>query len=137
MAGRRFADCSGILCRPEARQEAIPAFAQYVKRMRWQRWQLEFLRCPPEVLRLLLGSFPATAFSVAWHAANGGGGAPAASACRRARGSQGQAFGALRASLTAPARDRQEDKRPGRKDGSAGAEQKDCATDQIENRFNW
>lgn len=57
MAGRRFADYSGILHRPEARQEAIPALAQCVKRMRWQHWQLEFLRCAPEALRLLLGSF--------------------------------------------------------------------------------
>jgi hypothetical protein len=57
MAGRRFADYSGILYRPEARQEAIPALVQCVKRMRWQHWQLEFLRCAPEVLRLLLGSF--------------------------------------------------------------------------------
>jgi hypothetical protein len=58
MAGRRFADYSGILCRPEAQQEAIPALAEGVKRMRWQRWQLEFLRCSPELLRLLLDSFP-------------------------------------------------------------------------------
>jgi CelD/BcsL family acetyltransferase involved in cellulose biosynthesis len=65
MAGRRFADYSGILCRPEAQREAIPALAECVKRIRWQRWQLEFLRCPPEVLTLLLQSFPATAFSVA------------------------------------------------------------------------
>ena len=65
MAGRRFADYSGILCRPEAQQEAIPALAECVKRMRWQRWQLEFLRRPPDVLALILDSFPATAFSAA------------------------------------------------------------------------
>jgi integrase-like protein len=73
-------------------------------------------------------------FAAVWHAANGGEscGAPAASACRRSRTGQGQAFGALRPSLTAPARDGLEDKRPGRKDGSAGAEQKDCGKDQRE-----
>ena len=40
------------------------------------------------------------------------------------------------ASLTAPARDGLDDVRPGRKDGSAGAEQKDCDKDQSMNRFN-
>jgi putative transposase len=80
-------------------------------------------------------------FAAEWHAASGAKDAevrdaPFASACPRARGRQGQAFGALRASLTAPARDGLEEMRPGRKDGSAGAEQKDCEQDQSVNRFN-
>ncbi len=99
-----------------------------------EAWRIDYNAVRPHSS---LGYRTPEEFAAAWHAANaGGGGAPAASACRRARGSQGQAFGALRASLTAPARDGLEDKRPGRKDGSAGAEQKDCAKDQIENRFN-
>ena len=40
------------------------------------------------------------------------------------------------ASLTAPARDGLDDVRPGRKDGSAGAEQKDCVAEESKNRFN-
>ena len=80
-------------------------------------------------------------FAAAWRASqNGkepnGSDAPFTSACPRARGCQGQAFGALRASLTAPARDGVEPMRPGRQDGSAGAEQKDCDEDQSVNRFN-
>lgn len=43
---------------------------------------------------------------------------------------------APRPTLTAPARDGATDARPGRKDGSAGAEQKDCDEDQSVNRFN-
>jgi putative transposase len=62
--------------------------------------------------------------------------APFVSACHRAWGRQGQASGALRASLTAPPRDGVAGVRPGRKDGSAGAEQKDCDEDQSVNRFN-
>lgn len=41
-----------------------------------------------------------------------------------------------RPTLTTPARDGVSEVRPGRKDGSAGAEQKDCAEDQSVNRFN-
>jgi putative transposase len=98
-----------------------------------EAWRIDYNAVRPHSS---LGYQTPEEFAAAWHAANGGSGAPAASVCRRARAGQGQACGALRASLTAPARDGLEDKRPGRKDGSAGAEQKDCTEDQIENRFN-
>ena len=63
--------------------------------------------------------------------------APFASASHRARGRQGQACGGAHApSLTAPARDGETDMRPGRKNGSAGAEQKNELEDQSKNRFN-
>jgi putative transposase len=62
--------------------------------------------------------------------------APFASACHRACGRQGQACGALRASLTAAARDGETDLRSGRKNGSAGVEQKNALEDQSKNRFN-
>jgi putative transposase len=71
----------------------------------------------------------------AW-STQGSGIAPDAAACHRARSRQGQASGALRASLTAPARDSVSDVRPGRKNGSAGAEQKNELEDQSKNRFN-
>jgi integrase-like protein len=88
------------------------------------RWRVDYNAVRPHSS---LGYQTPEEFAAAWHAANAGGcGAPAASVCRRARAGQGQAFGALRASLTGPARDGLEDKRSGRKDGSAGAEQKDC-----------
>jgi putative transposase len=56
-------------------------------------------------------------FAAAWQASQGAmsnaSDAPDASACHRARGRQGQASGALRASLTAPARDGETELRPG------------------------
>lgn len=75
-------------------------------------------------------------FAAAWAKAQRSDIAPDASACHRARGRQGQASGALRASLTAPARDGAERLRPGRKNGSAGAEQKNGVAEENENRFN-
>jgi putative transposase len=64
--------------------------------------------------------------------------APDASRCHRARSHQGQACGGAEGapSLTRPARDGQTDVRPGRKNGSAGAEQKNDVADQTKNRFN-
>jgi putative transposase len=82
-------------------------------------------------------------FAAEWTAANGApraeaGDAPSASACHRARSRQGQAPRGARkcASLTASARDGESDMRPGRKDGSAGAEQKDYVAEESKNRFN-
>ncbi len=64
MAGRRYADYSGLICRPEAHSEAIPALAEYGRRLPWRRWQLENLRCSPHVLRLITARFPPEAFNV-------------------------------------------------------------------------
>ncbi len=64
--------------------------------------------------------------------------APDASRCHRARSHQGQACGGAEGapSLTRPARDGQTDVRPGRKNGSAGAEQKNDVAEEKKNRFN-
>ena len=64
--------------------------------------------------------------------------APDASPCHRARSHQGQAFGGRegRPALTRPARDGATDARPGRKNGSAGAEQKNGVAEEKKNRFN-
>jgi putative transposase len=64
--------------------------------------------------------------------------APHASPCHRARPHQGQAFGGRegRPALTRPARDGATDVRPGRKNGSAGAEQKNAVAEEKKNRFN-
>ena len=103
-----------------------------------EAWRLDYNEVRPHSS---LGYRTPEEFAAAWQASHPGrltneSTAPFASACRRARGRQGQASGALRASLTAPARDGLERMRPGRKDGSAGAEQKDCGEDQSVNRFN-
>ena len=82
-------------------------------------------------------------FAAAWGDTTVGGIAPDASACHRARSRQGRPGSVERASpsacrptLTAPARDGVRDVRPGRKNGSAGAEQKNGLADQTKNRFN-
>ena len=79
-------------------------------------------------------------FAAAWSASQEAGtsDAPFASACHRARDRQGQAPRGARkcASLTVPARDGEPDVRPGRKNGSAGAEQKNDVAEEKENRFN-
>lgn len=64
--------------------------------------------------------------------------APDASACHRARSHQGQACGGRegRPALTRPARDGVSAVRPGRKNGSAGAEQKNGLAEEKKNRFN-
>lgn len=64
MAGRKYADYTGFLCRPEAQAMAIPALAEVVKRLAWHRWELEFLRCSDVRLQLLLGCFPPGGFSI-------------------------------------------------------------------------
>ena len=77
-------------------------------------------------------------YAVAWTAQAGTSEAPFASACHRARPHQGQACGGRerRPALTRPARDGETDMRPGRKNGSARAEQKNDVADQSMNRFN-
>jgi putative transposase len=69
--------------------------------------------------------------------------APDASPCHRARDRQGRPGNTepaspqeCRPTLTAPARDGFDDVRPGRKNGSAGAEQKNGIAEEKKNRFN-
>lgn len=80
-------------------------------------------------------------FAVAWQdnvATEKTSDAPDASACHRARSYQGQAFGGRegRPALTRPVRDGLDDVRPGRKNGSARAEQKNDLAEEKKNRFN-
>ena len=104
-----------------------------------EAWRIDYNEVRPHSS---LGYQTPEEFASAWHASQSpeanASDAPFDSACHRARGRQGQApLGARKcASLTAPARAGDSDMRPGRKDGSAGAEQKDCDQDQSVNRFN-
>jgi putative transposase len=68
-------------------------------------------------------------FAAAWQAGTATmeiGGAPFASASHRARGRQGQAYGALRASLTAPARDGVERRAAGTEEWLRRGRTKEC-----------
>lgn len=64
MGGRRYADYTGLLCRPEAEVVAIPALAEMIKRLPWNQWELEFLWCSERRLERLLDRFPKEQFRV-------------------------------------------------------------------------
>jgi len=100
-----------------------------------EAWRIDYNAVRPHSS---LGYRTPEEFAAAWNAANGGKRRPGClSVPPCSERSRPSPSGGLRPALTAPARDGQEDKRPGRKDGSAGAEQKDCAKDHIKNRFNF
>ena len=62
MAGNFGADYTGIVCRPEAENKVIPAFARYIRQMNWARFNLDNLRMSERRVRLLLACFPKAGF---------------------------------------------------------------------------
>jgi tetratricopeptide (TPR) repeat protein len=60
MAGS--ADYTGMVCRPEAENKVIPAFARYIRQMNWARFNLDNLRMSERRVRLLLACFPRAGF---------------------------------------------------------------------------
>ena len=104
-----------------------------------EEWRIDYNEVRPHSS---LGHQTPDEFAAAWVDAETGGNdsdiAPDASACHRARPHQGQAFGGRegRPALTRPARDGATDVRPGRKNGSAGAKQKNAVAEEKKNRFN-
>ena len=63
MAGNFGADYTGIICRPEAENKVIPAFARCIRQMNWARLNLENVRMSERRARLLLACFPKASFS--------------------------------------------------------------------------
>ena len=63
MAGNYAADYTGIICRPEAENKVIPAFARTIKQMNWARLNLENVRMSERRARLLLACFPKASFN--------------------------------------------------------------------------
>ncbi len=63
MAGNFGADYTGIICRPEAENKVIPAFARCIRQMKWARLNLENVRMSERRARLLLACFPKASFS--------------------------------------------------------------------------
>jgi putative transposase len=100
-----------------------------------EAWRVDYNEMRPHSS---LGYRTPEEFAAAWVERQGSDIAPDASACHRARSHQGQACGGRegRPALTRPARDGAERLRPGRKNGSAGAEQKNELEEENENRFN-
>jgi putative transposase len=100
-----------------------------------EAWRIDYNEVRPHSS---LGYQTPEEFAAAWMERQGDNIAPDASPCHRARSHQGQACGGAEGapSLTRPARDGATDVRPGRKNGSAGAEQKNDVAEESKNRFN-
>lgn len=58
MAGNKIADYTGLICMPEFEDQAIPAFAAFIKSLHWAELNLEFVRASDRRLALLLPHFP-------------------------------------------------------------------------------
>ena len=64
LGGNHFADCSGILCRPELEAQAIPALLRKLKQLNWARVSLGELRMSEKRIALLMQGFAGTDFKV-------------------------------------------------------------------------
>jgi len=64
MGGSHNADYTGLLCRPDYEDRAIPAFAERIKAMNWAELRLELLRVSERRTALLLRAFPESGFVV-------------------------------------------------------------------------
>ena len=64
LGGNHFADCSGILCRPELEAQAIPALLRKLKQLNWARISLGELRMSEKRIALLMRGFAGTDFKV-------------------------------------------------------------------------
>ena len=62
MAGNFGADYTGIVCRPEAENRVIPAFARQIRQMHWTRLHLDNFRISERRWRLLTACFPKAGF---------------------------------------------------------------------------
>ena len=101
-----------------------------------EAWRVDYNEVRPHSS---LGYQTPEEFAAAWNAKQAArvSDVPFVSACHRAWGAQGQACGGADApSLTATAHDGVSDARPGRKNGAAGAKQKNGLAEENVNRFN-
>jgi tetratricopeptide (TPR) repeat protein len=64
MAGRKAAEYTGFICRPEAQEEAIPAFAKRLTQLNWANLDLEYIAASQERLRLFLKQFSQNVFDI-------------------------------------------------------------------------
>jgi tetratricopeptide (TPR) repeat protein len=65
MAGNFGGDYTGLICRPEAENKVIPAFARTIKQMNWARLHLDNVRMSERRWRLLTACFPKASFHAA------------------------------------------------------------------------
>lgn len=64
LGGNHFADCSGLLCRPEFDAQAIPALLRKLKQLNWARVHLGELRLSEKRIALLRQGFAGREFTV-------------------------------------------------------------------------
>ena len=64
MGGRKYADYTGFVSRPEHRDAAIAAFLAHVKSLDWQRWRLECLRLSSAEIERWLRHFPTKLYDI-------------------------------------------------------------------------
>lgn len=64
LGGNHFADCSGLLCRPEFDEQAIPALLRKLKQLNWARVHLGELRMSEKRTALLTQGFAGKKFTV-------------------------------------------------------------------------
>lgn len=64
MAGRPAADYTGLICAPEFQDDAIPAFAEYIRRLNWTIIDLEYTCFSEGRARLFLDGFAVQEFEI-------------------------------------------------------------------------
>jgi hypothetical protein len=64
MAGNRGADYTGFICVPALENDAIKAFAEYLKQLEWKILNLEFIRASDQRIGFLLRQFPQQRFHI-------------------------------------------------------------------------
>src|SRR5262245_1448214 len=64
MGGNHFSDYTGVLCRPEAQEQAIPALADGLKQLNWRQLYFQDIRISDQRLAILLKSFRKKDFNI-------------------------------------------------------------------------
>jgi tetratricopeptide (TPR) repeat protein len=66
MGGSYAADYTGLICRPDDENEAIPALARHLRQLNWAEWTIENICASDQRLRLLLAGFRPEMFNRAF-----------------------------------------------------------------------
>jgi len=66
MCGNHWADYTGLICRPEFDESAIPALATYLKKMNWAKLHFENIRASDRRIELLTRPFASSEFRTSY-----------------------------------------------------------------------
>jgi CelD/BcsL family acetyltransferase involved in cellulose biosynthesis len=64
MGGRKYADYTGLVSRPEHRKFALPALLAHIATLPWAQWRLEFLRLPEGEIAHWLAPFSCDDYAI-------------------------------------------------------------------------